>query len=678
MSDSPSQATDVNRVQKSAVELSFAILAGVGLFAGWGLQFFESVPAGVWQTCYWSAYFFGGFFATLTSFQDLRGGRFQIDFLMIVAAMGAAYLGRLGEGALLLFLFSMGHALEHFAMGRAKRAIEALAELAPTTAHVKRNGVIKEVPVSELQVGDQVVVKPHERIAVDGFVTAGESSVDQAPITGESVPVDKLPVPDREVAARSSENVPPQHQVFAGTINQTGALEVQVSKLAADSTLARVVKMVNEASSQKSPSQHFADRFERYFVPTVLIFVSFLLLVFLVKDETFAESMYRAMAVLIGASPCALAISTPSAVLSGVARGAQRGILIKGGNPLENLGQLQAIAFDKTGTLTEGNPHLTDLVCYGYNEEQLLLETAVAVESLSEHPLAKAVVRDGIQRLSEMSKSSLQSADVGAVPNAFRNQNHADLGIPAATDLQSVTGLGICATIDGQPVEIGKEALFETVDAEIPSEILHAVARLKTAGRTTMIVRRDSQFLGVIGLMDTARTDAAPIIQRLRQMGVQRMMILSGDNQQVVDAIAKQVGIAEARGDLMPGDKVKLVNELKQAGAVAMVGDGANDAPALATATVGIAMGAAGSAVALETADIALMADDLKKLSLAIGLGRQTSRIIRQNLWISLGTVVILVPACLLGLQIGWAVIFHEGSTIVVVLNALRLLRYRE
>jgi Cd2+/Zn2+-exporting ATPase len=657
-----------------SLDLNFAILAGVSLLSGVVLSYVDSIPVWISLACYWCAYCFGGYFATVEAIHDLQRGRFQIDFLMVVAAVGAAFLGRLGEGALLLFLFSMGNALEHFAMGRARRAIESLAELAPTTAHLRIDGELHEVPVSELQVGHRIVIKPNERVPMDGFVVRGESGVNQAPITGESIPVDKWPVADIQVAYNRPESVDSHCQVFAGSINQSGALEIQVTRLAADSTLARVVKMVNEASSQKSPSQHFAERFEKYFVPTVLVFVVLLLFARLVVEEPFAASFSRAMAVLIGASPCALAISTPSAVLSGVARGAQVGVLIKGGNPLENLGRLTSIAFDKTGTLTEGNPRLTDVIRFGEASDVELLQTVVAVESLSEHPLARAVVRDGSDRLNQASQSlSRDGAPVQSLPPSRLNARFTE-----ARDIRSITGQGIRASIDSEPVEVGKPTLFESLGAAVPGDLNTIVERLKRDGRTTMLVRRGSRFLGVIGLMDMPRPVAVTTIRRLRGLGVKHMMILSGDSQQVVDAIAKQVGIEEARGDLMPGDKVKMIIDLGKSGPVAMVGDGANDAPALAGATVGIAMGAAGSAVALETADVALMSDDLNKLAFAIALGRQASRIIRQNLWISLVTVVMLVPACLLGLQIGWAVVFHEGSTIVVVLNALRLLTYHE
>ena len=652
---------------RESPDLWMAIVCGVWLVSGWLISFFPAIPAGVSVTCYVAAYFFGGYFATLEAVENLRIPRFKIDFLMIVAAIGSAILGGWGEGALLLFLFSMGHALEHFAMGRAKRAIEALAELSPNVAIIRRDGETREIAVAELLVGDLVIVKPNERISADGFVVLGTSSVNQAPITGESIPVDKWPVADPVVMAAQPDNIPAAHKVFAGSINESGALEIQVTQLAADSTLARVVKMVNEASSQKSPTQRFADSFERYFVPLVLAFVTLLLFAKLVIDEPFSNSFYRAMAVLIGASPCALAISTPSAVLSGIARGARGGVLIKGGDPLENLGRLTAMAFDKTGTLTVGDPRVTDVIAVGLATEEQLLRTVVAVESLSDHPLAAAVVRDGSKRLRDSMNSLNFTAET------------VNLDLSPARDLRSITGRGVQATIADEPVEVGKQELFNELDgAKLPDDLLAAVERLKTTGRTLMLVRRKHIFLGVIGLMDTPRESAPAMIRHLKTLGIQRMMMISGDNQQVVDAVAREIGIAEAWGDLMPEDKVALIKKMRDAGAVAMVGDGVNDAPALASATVGIAMGAAGSAVALETADVALMSDDLDQLSFAIGLSRQTSRIIRQNLWISLGMVAILVPASLLGLKIGWAVVFHEGSTIAVVFNALRLLVYRD
>jgi Cd2+/Zn2+-exporting ATPase len=639
-------------------ELIFAVLSGVCVGLGWVLEAFTDVTEWVPLALFIGAYFFGGWFTVREAWDSVRAGRFEIDFLMLVAAAGAAALGEWFEGALLLFLFSIGHALEGYAMGRARKAIEALAELAPDTATVRRDGgprigpTEQEVPVEELVVGDTVVVKTNERLPADGFVVKGTSAVNQAPVTGESVPVDKRPVDDAEAALSDPQALDADHRVFAGTINGSGALEVVVTKAANESTLARVVQMVTEAETERSPTQRFTDKFERVFVPAVLALVGLLLFAWVAIDETFAESFYRAMAVLVAASPCALAIATPSAVLAGVARAGRGGVLVKGGGPLENLGQLSAIAFDKTGTLTEGEPRVTDVVPAEGATEDELLETAVAVERLSDHPLAKAVVRHGEAE--------------GVAP-------------AEATGLQSITGRGIRADLGGEASYIGKDDLFAEVEGPpLPEAVRQTVERLETEGRTTMIVRRGERYLGVVGLMDTPREAARETITRLREIGIERMVMISGDNQRVAEAVAKAVGLDEARGDLMPDDKVETIKRLSREAKVAMVGDGVNDAPAMANATVGIAMGAAGSDVALETADVALMADDLRHLPFAVGLSRKTRGIIRQNLWMSLGMVAFLVPATIFGLGIGPAVALHEGSTLVVVFNALRLLAYDE
>ncbi len=641
-------------------ELIFAILCGVFLLVGWLIETFADLNEWISLGCYVAAYMFGGYYTVTEAIEKIRAGKFEIDFLMIVAAAGAASLGAWAEGALLLFLFSIGHALEGYAMGKAKRAIEALSELAPRTARVRRDGTETEVPVEELVVGDIVVIKPDERVPADGLVIAGESSVNQAPITGESVPVDKRPVDDVDAAAADPESLSAEYRAFAGTINQSGSIEIQVTKTAAENTLARVVTMVSEAETRVSPTQKFTKKFERYFVPSVIIGVVLLMFAPLVIDESFSDSFYRAMAVLVAASPCALAIATPSAVLSGVARAARGGILVKGGGPLESLGSIDAIAFDKTGTLTEGEPKVTDVRTADGVDESELLRFAIAVEDLSKHPLAKAVVRDGKKKLGEGESGSQGD-------------------IPEATDLKSITGRGIQATVEGDLVHIGKDDLFTEVDAPpLPNSVRSIVESLEQNGRTTMIVRRGDRYLGVIGLMDTPREASKRTIAKLRELGIQRMIMISGDNQQVADAVAKEVGLDEAWGDLMPDDKVAEIKKLQSEGGVAMVGDGVNDAPAMASASVGIAMGAAGSDVALETADVALMADNLDHLPLAIGLSRATRRIIRQNLWMSLGMVAFLVPATILGLNIGPAVALHEGSTLVVVFNALRLLAYKQ
>ena len=636
-------------------EVIFAVASGAALGLGFGLEtLMPGASGGLVLAFYLAAYVFGGFFTVREAFETLRRKRFEIDTLMLVAAAGAAALGAWAEGALLLFLFSIGHALENYAMGRAKRAIDALAELAPRTAHVRREGQVVELPVEDLVVGDTVVVRPNERLPADGFVVVGTTSINQAPVTGESMPVDKQPVADAAAARERPAQVGSASLVFAGTINGAGAIEIEATRKSSDTTLAKVVRMVSEAETQKSPTQRFTDRFERIFVPLVLALAFVLLFAWVVVDEPFRDSFYRAMAVLVAASPCALAIATPSAVLSGVARAARAGVLIKGGAPLENLGSLNAIAFDKTGTLTEGRPRITEIMPVRGTKEADLLATAVAVERLSDHPLAEAIARDGAERLGASA-------------------------IGAATELKSLTGKGVTAELDGETIWIGKPEMFgaDGVPA-LGDEAASVVAQLRLQGRTLMVVRRGPRDLGVIGLLDTPRAAARPTLTALRALGVQRMIMISGDHQKAAQAIAEQVGLTEAWGDLMPEDKVDAIKKLRSDGKIAMVGDGVNDAPAMATATVGIAMGAAGSDVALETADVALMSDDLSQLPFTVGLSRQTRRIIRQNLYVSLGVVAVLVPATIFGLGIGPAVALHEGSTLLVVFNALRLLGYRD
>lgn len=636
-------------------ELIFALTSGLLLLAGFvGGKLFPSAPGWLPTACYIGAYFFGGFFTLREAIDNIRLKRFEIDTLMLVAAAGAAALGAWAEGALLLFLFSLGHALEHHAMGKARAAIEALAKLAPDVATVKRGGELAQIPVAEMEVGDILIVRPNERLAADGFLIAGHSSINQAPVTGESIPVDKRPVDDPEAARAKPDLVGAASRVFAGTINGTGAIEVEVTRRASESTLANVVRLVSEAETRRSPTQRFTDRFERVFVPLVLGLALLLLFAPLVVDEPFRDSFYRAMAVLVAASPCALAIATPSAVLSGVARAARGGVLVKGGAPLELLGSLDAIAFDKTGTLTVGEPRIVGIRPAPGASKAELMAVAVAVEALSDHPLARAIARDGAAHLE------------GAAP-------------PAATGLHSLTGQGVSATVEGETVLIGKAEMFGSDgSAPLGEATRQAVAELREAGQTTMVVSKGSRDLGVIGLMDTPRPEAPAALARLRKLGIRRMVMISGDHQKVADNVARELGLDQALGDLMPEDKVSAIRKLRTTGEVAMVGDGVNDAPAMANASVGIAMGAAGSDVALETADVALMADDLSHLPFAVGLSRQTRSIIRQNLYVSLGVVALLVPATIMGLGIGPAVALHEGSTLLVVFNALRLLAYRD
>ncbi len=617
-------------------ELLFSLLAGLALLIGWtGATVFAWPPLAAWAF-YAVAYALGGWDISRHALHALREKRFDTDLLMVVAALGAAAIGHWAEGALLLFLFSLGHALEERALDRARAAVRALADLAPKTALVVRGDQSSEVPVDDLQLSDTVIVRPGVRVPVDGVVLSGESGVDQAPVTGESVPVDKAP----------------GDPVFAGSVNGLGALEVRVTRLAKDSTLARVMKLVEEAQSQKSPTQQTVERFSRVFVPGVLAATALLIVVPPLFGVPFSVSFLRAMTLLVAASPCALALGAPAAILAGVAQAARNGVLVKGGAHLENLGRLSAIAFDKTGTLTHGRPELTDIVSLAAQSADEVLALAAAVESRSGHPLAQAVVRAAQAR---------------------------GLRLPPIGEVESLTGRGLRAAVDGRTVLIGNLALMEESGVSVPPAAGEQAQALHAAGRTTMFVALADQLLGLLALADTLRPETAPALAALRRAGLRQTVMLSGDNAAVAAAIAQQAGLSDYRAGLLPEDKVTAIRALAAAhGNVAMVGDGVNDAPALAHATVGIAMGGAATDVALETADVALMGDDLSRLPFAVGLGRATRAVIQQNLAIALGVIGLLVVASVTGWAgIGLAIVLHEGSTLVVVLNALRLLGYR-
>lgn len=634
-------------------ELYFAMLCGVFLVAAFLIEKFSALPNWVSLTGYCVSYFFGGYFITIEASKKIIKGGFDIDFLMIAAASGAAYIGSWAEGSLLLFLFSLGHALEHFAMNKAKKSIEALNDLSPKTALVKKEGRLKEIAINELKIGDVIVVKPNTKIAADGVIIRGSSSINQAPITGESIPVDKTFI-TRTINLPEFTQIDKKHIVFTGTINGDSNLEVLVLKLSKDSSVSRLIKMVSEVETQKSPTQRLTKKFEKWYVPIVIIVVFLLCFAYLVIDESFNNSLYRAITVLVAASPCALAISTPSAVLSGIARAAQKGVLIKGGKALEDLGEITTMAFDKTGTLTEGKPKLTNVIPINNFDEKELIRIVLEVESLSNHPLAKAIAKD----IETKYKVEAQNK---------------------AVNVNAIQGKGIQAQYNGDSVFIGNVKLMEDKGIMVVEAITNKMKNLLDVGQTVMIVAYRNEIIGLISVMDLPRETAAKTLQQLKDIGIKHMVMLTGDHQNVGDAIAKQIGLTEAKGNLLPEDKVSEVKKLiNDYGKIAMVGDGVNDAPAMALSTVSIAMGAAGSDVALETADVALMSDKIENLPYLIGLSRQSKRIIKQNIFISLGVVAVLVPVTILGLtNIGLAVAFHEGSTIVVVLNALRLLRYK-
>jgi Cd2+/Zn2+-exporting ATPase len=617
-------------------ELMFSLISGLLVLLGWlggkWLGFSELVSIGFYIT----AYLFGGWDVAQHAWHAIREKHFDTDLLMIIAALGAASLGQFAEGALLLFLFSLGHALEERALERAQKAVQSLADLTPKTALVRRNDKEEEIPVESLQLGETVIVRPGVRIPVDGIVLNGFSSVDQAPVTGESVPVEKEP----------------GLQVFAGTINGEGALEVKVSRLAKDSTLSRIMRMVEEAQAQKSPTQQTVEKFERIFVPAVLLSTLAIIVFPPLFGFPFKESFLRAMTLLVAASPCALALGTPAAILSGIAQAARNGVLVKGGAHLENLGQLKAIAFDKTGTITQGKPQVTDVLAFGLDEKKLL-SIAAGAELRSAHPLAKAIV---------------QKAQSEAIPAANVEK------------MESVTGQGIRAEFEGTSVLIGNQNMMDSTEVELTPDQIASAHSFQAAGKTIMWVAIGQHVVGMIALADTLRPEAAAAMTALSKIGVANTIMLTGDNANSAAAIAKEVGISDFRAELMPEEKLNVIRDLvKKYQAVGMIGDGVNDAPALANSTVGIAMGGAGTDVALETADVVLMGDDLSRLSFAVGLGRATRSIIVQNLVISMGVIALLLVASLTGfMSIGPAVVFHEGSTIVVVLNALRLLQFNQ
>ncbi len=648
-----------NHVEHSGIfgkktELYFAILSGLFFFAGLFIELATGLPEKIAIYSFMAAYFFGGYYTTLEAIEKVKKGEFEIDFLMIVAAIGAAYIGSWEEGALLLFLFSIGHALEKYAMNKAKKSIEALGELSPKTALVKRNNEIVTVPVEELKINDVIVVKPNTKIAADGVVIKGKSSVNQASITGESIPVDKFALSDTNNLP-DFKDIDKSNVVFTGTINGNSVLEVKVLKLSEDSTISRLIQMVSEVETQKSPTQLLTKKFEKWFVPIVIIFVIILCFAYLILDETYKESLYRAISVLVAASPCALAISTPSAVLSGISRAARGGVLIKGGRPLEDLGSLTTIAFDKTGTLTEGKPRLTNAIALNGFDENEFLQLVLDVESLSNHPLAKAISKD------INSRYNLE----------HRNQ---------ASNIKAIQGKGISASYKEDVVWIGNQKLMKDNNIPVSATIASQMDELLKKGHTAMLVAKNKKLIGLLSVMDTPRESAKSTLQRLKEIGISKMIMLTGDHQNVGDSIAKEIGLTEVKGNLLPEDKVKAIQELKEKyKKIAMVGDGVNDAPAMANSTVGIAMGAAGSDVALETADVALMSDKIENLPFVIGLSRKSKKIIKLNLWISLSIVAVLIPSTLIGwASIGLAVAIHEGSTLIVVLNALRLLAYKE
>jgi len=653
-------AADSENDELNWIEVGLTAVCTVTLATGWLGGQFGWITADVQFVLYVIAYLSGGFFGTIEGLKALFNLELNVDFLMVLAAIGAASIGEWAEGATLLFLFSLSNTLQGYAMNRSRKAIRALMDLRPPEALVRRpDGLEEFVPVEHLALDDLVIVKPGERIPIDGKIVAGHSTVDQAAITGESMPVEK--------------NI--GDEVFAATVNGNGAIEVNVTRLAKDTTLAKVIQMVEQAQTRKAPTQRFLDEFEpKYALGVVVLTLLMIAIPYYILGQAFDIVFYRAMTLLVVASPCALVISTPASILAAIANAARNGILFKGGAYLEQTASLDAIAFDKTGTLTTGQPVVTDVVPASdvlgeawfepsffeklqpkgvdtpvpVSREDLLC-VAASAERHSEHPLGAAIVR-----AAETCGLSLQKVD----------------------GLQAITGQGIVARFNGDEVRVGNRRLIEDVEQVWPAPLMGKARRMEAEGKTVVYVSRDNHPLGLLALADVVRPEVPAALAALKEAGIKRMVMLTGDSRRVAEAVAKQLGIVEVYAELLPDQKVEIVRKINEQGNVAMVGDGVNDAPAMAVSNLGIAMGGAGTDVALETADVVLMADDMGNLSYVINLARRARQVVWQNIAFSLGVIVLLILSVyILNLPLPLGVVGHEGSTLIVVANGLRLLR---
>jgi Cd2+/Zn2+-exporting ATPase len=619
---------------------ALVIASGALLGAGMLLQWLKLGPSLLHTSCYALATLAGGLLVFPAAFKALKKARLDMNVLMTVAVTGAWLIGEGAEGAAVVFLFALSELLESWSVGRARRAIAALLKLTPQTALVKgADGSAKKVPVADVPVGAEISVRSGSSVPLDGEVIAGDSAVNQAPITGESVPVEKKP----------------GDPVFAGTINGEGSLTVRVTKAASDSTLARIIKLVEEAEEQKAPTQRFVDKFATIYTPAVFgVALLVALLPPLLMGGAWSEWTYRALVLLVIACPCALVIATPVSIVSGLTALARRGVLIKGGAHLEAVGKLRALAVDKTGTITQGRPQVTGIIPTSDMNEEEVLRRAAAIDAHSEHPMAKAVV------------AAAQAKGITWVES---------------TQYQSVTGRGATAVIDGHPHFIGNHKMAHELGICSP-EIEARLTEIENQGQSLAILGHtphegcEGKILGILAIGDSMRPEAANALTLLHDAGIEKVVMLSGDNQRTVDAIARQAGIDEAYGDLMPEQKIEHLKRLMaEHHYVGMIGDGVNDAPALALASVGIAMGAIGSDTAIETADMALMQDDLTRVAEAIALGRRTLRIIQFNVAFALIVKAVFLILAFTGHTSLWlAILADTGATLLVIMNALRLL----
>ncbi len=614
-------------------------LAAIILVGSWLLTLYYGAEHMIPTAGYATAILVGGYALFIQGLKNLSSLTFDMRTLMTVAILGAAIIGEWGEAATVVILFAISEALERYSIDKARQSISSLMDIAPREALIRLGRIEMVVDVKEIQVGDIMIVKPGQKIAMDGLVIGGISAVNQAAITGECMPVSK--------------NI--GDEVFAGTLNVEGLLEVEVTKRVEDTTLSKIIHLVEEAQAERAPAQAFVDKFAQYYTPAVILLAFFIATVPpLLWGGDWGSWIYQGLAVLVVGCPCALVISTPVALVTAVGNAARHGVLIKGGVYLEAAGALKVIAFDKTGTLTKGEPEVTDVVAYGGNKNKLLA-IAAALEKGSQHPLASALLRN--------------AEELGLKFN--------DL---AVEDFQAITGKGVKGKVDNQLYYIGNPKLWADLQPALAGNIKEQIYRLQAAGKTVMVMGTEQEILLVIAVSDKIRASSRRVIRKLHQLGIERTVLLTGDNRHTAEVIGKQLGVSVIKADLLPEDKLNYIKQLRAKGqSVAMVGDGMNDAPALAAATVGVAMGGAGTDTALETADIALMSDDLSKLPYTIKLSRKALTIIKHNITFSLMikalALLLVVPGCLTL----WIAIFADmGASLIVTLNSLRLLKLKE
>jgi Cd2+/Zn2+-exporting ATPase len=618
--------------KNTMVSLFFLLLGYISMYR-YGEEYFPTI------LLFGISILVGGYPLFKVGIRNLFKLEFDMKTLMTVAIIGAAIIGEWGEGAVVVFLFALSEALEGYSMDKARESIRSLLDIAPKKAIVRRGTQELELDVEDIRINDVQLIKPGQKIAMDGEVVRGQSSINQSTITGESIPVLKV-VGD---------------EVFAGTLNEEGALEVRVTKRVEDTTIAKIIHLVEEAQAERAPTQAFIDKFAKYYTPAIMVIA---LLIVLIPPLFFgggwSEWIYRGLAVLVVGCPCALVISTPVAIVTAIGNAAKMGVLIKGGIHLEEAGRLNVIAFDKTGTLTQGTPEVTDIFTFIDMEEKEILGISMAIEKYSQHPLASAIIRKAEQQ-------GISQSDY------------------LAEDFQSITGKGATASIQNETYYIGSPSLFEK-QMEVSPAISEQVRDLQTQGKTVMLVGTGEHIIGLIGVADQVRESSKRVLDQLQTIGIRKTIMLTGDNEATGQAIGKVVGINEVKAELLPQDKLDAIKSLRREyGKVAMIGDGVNDAPALAAATVGIAMGGAGTDTALETADIALMADDLEKLPYTIKLSRKALAIIKQNILLALGLKILALLLIIPGLLTLWmAILADMGATLIVIINSLRLLKVRK